>query len=291
MLKYIQGKIRKWQNKRRFNEYGYEIRQFDIPEFGQVEYAQWLHPLEGTKQIQLSNIQFYQKLVPAGGLILDIGAHTGDTTVPMALATGKNGTVLAFEPNPYVFKILQQNAQRNTQQTNIIPYCLAATQEDGTFTFHYSDASFCNGGFLSQINKKNHGHAYSLEITGKNLQRFLEKNHGDLLPNLKLIKIDAEGYDKEILKTLLEIIHQYHPHLMIECYKNLNEAERFELFDIVSELGYTLFLLNNFEVFEHLIQIERKDMLVRKHFEILAVHTSQKHLFQKLNSQSHSKSV
>jgi hypothetical protein len=76
MLKYIQGKIRKWQNKRRFNEYGYEIRQFDIPEFGQVEYAQWLHPLEGTKQIQLSNIQFYQKLVPAGGLILDIGAHT-----------------------------------------------------------------------------------------------------------------------------------------------------------------------------------------------------------------------
>jgi FkbM family methyltransferase len=281
MFKYIQQKIRKWQNKRRFNEYGYKIRQFDIQGFGAIEYAQWLHPFESPKQIQLSNIQFYQKLVPTGGLILDIGAHTGDTTVPMALATGRSGTVLAFEPNPYVFKILQQNAKLNPDQTNILPYCLAATPEDGNYTFHYSDASFCNGGFLSQINKKNHGHAYSLEINGKNLQRFLYEKHADLLPYLSLIKIDAEGFDKEILKTIPEIIQKYHPYLMIECYKNLNESERFELFDIVTAYGYTLFLLDDFEVFDHLPQIQRSDMMTRKHFEILAVHASQKHLYLK----------
>ena len=34
-----------------------------------------------------------------------IGAHIGDTTLPIALAAGKKGFVLALEPNPYVFHV------------------------------------------------------------------------------------------------------------------------------------------------------------------------------------------
>lgn len=30
--------------------------------------------------------------------MIDIGAHTGDTTLPMGLATGSEGLVLAIEP-------------------------------------------------------------------------------------------------------------------------------------------------------------------------------------------------
>ena len=61
---------------------------------------------------------------------------------------------------------------------------------------------------------------------------------------------------------------------MIECYKKLDLTERNELFDIVSEYGYDLYLLDNFEMFNRLEKIEREDMSNQKHFEILAVHKS-----------------
>jgi FkbM family methyltransferase len=51
-------------------------------------------------------VDFYQRFLTKGAVAIDIGAHTGDTTVPMALAAGNTGLVLAFEPNQYVYKIL-----------------------------------------------------------------------------------------------------------------------------------------------------------------------------------------
>jgi hypothetical protein len=77
------------------------LKKFRIEGIGKVEYAQWLHPFEKPKQIADSNIKFYKQLTTNGGMIIDIGAHSGDTTVPMALAVGKDGLVLGLEPNKY----------------------------------------------------------------------------------------------------------------------------------------------------------------------------------------------
>jgi FkbM family methyltransferase len=274
MINFFKKLIDKRNLKRTFKEYGFEVEKFSLEEIGTVEYAQWLHPFESKKEIKTSNIRFYQKLAKPGAMIIDIGAHTGDTTVPMALAVGKDGLVLALEPNKYVFKILKKNAELNSDKTRIVPVCFAATSADGDFTFNYSDASFCNGGFLSQIENQHHGHNYTLNVTGKNLQAYLLSNHKEDLKKLDLLKVDAEGYDKEILKTIPQILTDYKPNLMIECYKRLNETERFELFDLVHGFGYHLFLLENFEEFNELREIHRENMNDQKHFEILAIHES-----------------
>lgn len=271
MLKKILHKLRKKILSFIFREYGYEIKTFTTKKFGTVEYAQWQHPLETTKQITSSQIQFYQSLVKAGGMAIDIGAHTGDTTVPMAIATGKKGLVLALEPNPYVFKILQRNAQLNLELTNIVPLNFAATQTNGKFEFQYSDASFCNGGFLTEIKTKQHDHHYTLQVQGKNLQQFLFTKYKKELKKLQLIKIDAEGYDKEILKTIPTILKKYKPNLLVECYKGLTEDERYELFDILDQYKYTLFRIEKFAKGAKRKRLTRNDMLKEKHFEILGV--------------------
>ena len=90
-------------------EYGYKINKFQLNKYGEVEYAQWLHPFEETKIINEATIEFYKRFIKAGDFVIDIGAHTGDTTVPIALCAAKEGSVLALEPNPYVFKILEKN--------------------------------------------------------------------------------------------------------------------------------------------------------------------------------------
>jgi len=274
MIGYFKRKIAKRQLKTTFNEYGFRVDKFPIDKYGIVEYAQWLHPFQKPTVISSSNILFYQKLSCKGGMIIDIGAHTGDTTVPMALAVGKEGLVLGLEPNKYVYKILEKNASLNIDKTNIIPLCIAATAKDGEFTFNYSDASYCNGGFLSQIKNKRHHHSFTLNVTGRNLQDYLLENHKDDLTKLDLIKIDAEGYDKEILKSIPKILEDFKPNLLIECYKRLNVEEREELFDLVDGFGYQLYFLDDFQLFDNLEKIAKSQMTDKKHFDMLAIHKS-----------------
>jgi len=270
---YLKKKFKRFTARRVFSEYGYEVKTFSLPGLGQVHYAQWLHPLEGSKEITTRQLEFFKTHLKSGGLAIDIGAHTGDTTVPMALAAGKDGLVLGLEPNGYVFKILKKNAELNPQLTHIVPLPFAATDADGEFTFNYSDASFCNGGFLTEIKDTHHHHNYHLKVIGKNLEKFLNENYGQQLPKLQLIKVDAEGYDKEIIKTISTTIRKYKPTLLVECYKRLNVEERNELFDVISNLGYDLYRHEGFEKMEH-TKIARNDMMMHPHFDMIAIPNS-----------------
>jgi hypothetical protein len=58
---------------------------------------------------------------------------------------------------------------------------------------------------------------------------------------------------------------------MVECYKRLDQNERFELFDIIDSHGYKLFYLENFEESGKQIRIERNNMMDRRHFEMMAI--------------------
>ncbi|NBW34695.1 MAG: FkbM family methyltransferase [Cytophagia bacterium] len=274
MIAYIKRKLQKIQQRKQFAEYGYNVVQFPIEGLGTIDYAQWLHPFDKSKEVTKSNVDFYRHLVSEGSMIIDIGAYIGDTTVPMALAVGKNGLVLGLEPNKYAFKILEKNASLNKGLTNIVPLCFAATDKDGEFEFNYSDASFCNGGFLSQIEQQNHHHIYKLKVTGKNLVNYLHQNHAQDLVKLALVKVDAEGYDKEIIKSISPILSEFKPKLMVECYKKLTTTERNELFDVMDNLGYNVYYLENFNDDGQRIKIERSNMNDHRHFEMLAIHKS-----------------
>lgn len=271
MIGYIRRKLEKNRIKKSFKEYGSTINTFQVDGLGAVSYAQWHHPLEQPKEISRASVDFYRKLATPGGLIIDIGAHTGDTTVPMALAVGKEGMVIALEPNGFVFKVLAQNAELNPTLTNIIALPYAATENDGEFEFNYSDASFCNGGFLSAIQNQKHHHPYKLTVQGRNLQRLLLEKYADRLPRLQLLKVDAEGYDKQILKALPEILRRYKPHLMVECYKRLTQKEREELWDVIDGYGYHLHYTDDFEADNFSNKIERAHMMRRKHFDMVCI--------------------
>ncbi len=271
MFSYLQRKIAKHQQKRTFREYGYEVKRFLVPGEGELEYAQWQHPFEGEKVLDAESINFYRLFVREGDFVIDIGAHTGDTSVPMAVAAGKDGCVLAIEPNRYVYKILEQNARLNPAKTNIVPLNFAVTEHDGTFEFNYSDASFCNGGFLSAIERQDHNHSYTLSVTGRNLATVLNAEYQALLPKLTLIKIDAEGYDKEIIKSIRDLIIRWQPYLITECYKRLTPPERFELFETVTEMGYTLHHIGDLQGHDRVAITRKEDMLKWPHMDMIGV--------------------
>ena len=58
------------------------------------------------------------------------------------------------------------------------------------------------------------------------------------IDNISLIKIDAEGHDKDILKTLSNIINKHSPTLITEIYNGLTPTEITDLLDTIHSLGY-----------------------------------------------------
>lgn len=271
MLEYLKNKIRKYKAKRTFQEYPYKLVEFDIAGYGKVRYAQWLNPLERPKILTVSKIEFFKRFLKAGDWAVDIGAHTGDTPIPMALAVGKSGKILALEPNPHIFKILTVNAGLNPEKTTIVPLDFAATESDGEFFYSSSEASFNNGGIAAEQDNRHGKFALQTKVKGANLERYLKKNYPHDIGKIRLVKIDTEGYDAEVIKSIDNFIKTYKPALIFEVFGKLAREERELLFDRVAEKGYDLFYFQDFHSETETRKLSKADMMNWKHFDVFAV--------------------
>jgi FkbM family methyltransferase len=255
-----------------FTEYGHEVREFHLPRDGRVEFAQWLHPYDRRTDITQATVDAVRAFVSRGDFVIDVGAHTGDTTVPMALAAGPAGCTLAIEPNPHVFQVLEANAALNRDKTRIVPRCFAATEQTGRFVFHYSDASFCNGGFKSQQRWWFYRRKHPLAVEGRDLLDVLRSEFAEWLPKLSYVKVDAEGYDRAILASILPILRDRRPVVRTEVFRKLVPSERYALFDLLASAGYRLHRFQDAaDPLGNLLS--RRDMTREKHFDVLAVPT------------------
>lgn len=218
--------------------YGWEVRTFTLARDGQVEYAQWLHPRETAKPVRQDVVDELRTFLRPGDVAIDIGAHTGDSTIPMALAVGPEGRVIALEPNPYVFPILERNASLNSGKAHIIPLNFAATAAAGEFVFAYSDAGFCNGGRHDAISRWRHGHAFSLTVKGENLDTYMRRAHPDLIARVRYVKVDAEGADLDVLRSLRPILETSRPFVRAEVFGLSPVEQRRALVEFLHGLRY-----------------------------------------------------
>ena len=242
---------------------------FNLADEGLIQHSQWLHPGEFGNVVAQENVNFFKKFIKKEDFVIDIGANEGETTVPMALAADVKGMTLAIEANPHVFKVLKANADLNKQKTNILPLNFAATAVDGEYVFGSGDPSYGNGGIVGFTHNERRNIRYTFQVTGKNLNQYLNQHHAELLPKLTFIKIDTEGYDKEIVKTIPEIMNRYRPYLVTECFGPSTKDEKLELFDLLTSMKYSLHRLDHFNMDAHPL-IARADMVAKKTYDILA---------------------
>jgi FkbM family methyltransferase len=251
-------------------EYPVEVEAFSLSRDGEVRLAQWRHPNETRKTVTQDSVDALRSFLREGEVAIDIGAHTGDSTVPMALAVGQSGTVFALEPNPYVFKVLALNATLNTSKTHIVPLMFAAMPQDGEYDFEYSDSGFCNGGFHHDVSRWKHGHFSRLRVEGRNLVEYLRRTAPAELARVRYIKIDTEGFDRAVARSLVELLQSTRPYLKTEIYKHLPPAERAGYFNDLCQLRYRLFKCGDVEYRGE--ELRSPDDLARwPHFDIFAV--------------------
>jgi FkbM family methyltransferase len=251
-------------------KFGYKTLSFDLPKDGAVQYAQWLHPRSYHKPILQETVDALRTFLRPDDVAIDIGAHAGDFTVPMALAVGPQGCVLAFEPNSYVYPVLEANAALNREKTHIIPMMYAATPEDGEMEFEYSDSGFCNGGRHDGMSKWLHGHVFRLAVQGRNLEKLLRANYAELLPRLRYLKVDAEGYDLTVLRSLENLIRDFRPFINAEVFKWSTREMRLDLLEFLTGHGYTVRRVADDSNY-HGELLTARDLMRWRHYDIFCI--------------------
>jgi FkbM family methyltransferase len=248
IFSYLKNSFARKKARRVFQNFGYRIDSFQLKDEGKVDYANWLNPLLQPKKVTQEEVDFFKSIIRKDSLVIDIGANTGDLTVPIALATGNKGMVLALDPNTQVFAVLAANAKLNKDKTNIVPLQFAATETDGEFYFASSEATFSNGGLINDTNDSAHG-KFKLKdkVRGMHLETYLRKHFAEWIPNISFIKVDTEGNDLSVLKTVENIIADYKPSVVAEIFPTLTKQERDDMFHFFSEKGYTIYDLSHLD--------------------------------------------
>lgn len=249
-------------------EYTFEIERVVLD--GQaIEFAVWQHPRCRDYRPSPRALRAIRDYVRPGDAAIDVGAHAGDSTLPMALAAGPTGVAFGLEPNRYVYKVLLANSGLNRRLGNLVALNFAATPEDRQYEFEYNDPSFCNGGCHEGIDAWRHSCFFKLKVEGRRVVDWLQANYPDSVPRVRFVKIDTEGFDRAVFGTMRSLFETNRPFLKSEIYRHLPEAERRGYWRDLTDLGYTVRRFIDDERYEGEILAEA-DMTKRPHFDIFA---------------------
>jgi len=156
----------------------------------------------------LQNI--YSSLLEEGDCTIDIGAHMGRHTIPMANAVGNQGTVYAFEPLPHLYEKLQRTLETEKLDGAVQLSQYALSREEGQAEFlHVDDAPGLSG---LKERTSHEGHQIErIQVDVKLLDNMIPEGE-----RIKFIKIDAEGADFYILQGATRILSSDRPLVVFE---------------------------------------------------------------------------
>jgi FkbM family methyltransferase len=191
-----------------------------------ISYGEWTE----------AEISVLRQLVRPRDCIVDIGANVGVHTVAFAKAVAPGGYVVAFEPQPRVFHLLSANVTINGL-SNVRLFPAACAAQPGSLWFPE----------LDYTREANFG-AFKLDdaraVRGKTVQPIgqqvpiLTLDDAYDLPTLRLLKIDVEGMELDVLKGAEKTIRRCRPALYVENEKpDLSEP----LLRAIIDLGYVAY--------------------------------------------------
>jgi len=179
-----------------------------------------------------------ERLVRAGAVVLDVGANIGLMSLHLSRLVGEEGRVLAFEPSPFAFGLLQHNLAVN-EVGNVEPRRAAVSDRIGKVDFADPDPE--------RIGKLNFG-VLSLgtrvtEAGGRNVETDVMTIDSLDLPRCDFIKVDVEGFEATVVRGAAQTIERCRPVLSLEVG---NPEDDISWVPVLRGLGYRVFVVSTY---------------------------------------------
>lgn len=180
-----------------------------------------------TGSFEPGQTEIIKRLLPNGGVFIDVGANIGYFSVIGAISVGPTGRVYAFEPVEEIYRLLCQNLSLNSL-SNVDARNLACFSCSGRMGIERTPDSAKS--YLSSAKTK--------IVSVTTIDDFVAEVP---VHRLDLIKVDAEGSDLEVLKGAHRTIETFRPAIILE----LDHLARFggsrgEVFQLLDAHGYSV---------------------------------------------------
>jgi len=188
-------------------------------------------PFEFIQNVQLSEVSFYEqeilesldKYLNQESIVIDVGANVGNHTVYWGKITNVR-KVFSFEPIKATFKILEKNITINDLTKKVTAYNIGLGSK--TAIGREISHNMWNAAVTEIIED------ISGDITIKRLDDIKEIRN----EKIDFIKIDVEGFEKNVLEGAVETITKNRPIVFIESLPQDNNLDFVK--NYFSELGY-----------------------------------------------------
>ena len=153
--------------------------------------------------------QAIDRTVVPGMTVADIGAQSGFYTLLLAKRVGTQGQVIAFEPLPANYRLLEENLRLNKIE-NVLVRRAAVTDYSGALNFQFpsDEPSLIAGPVLPEDSTG------TFDVACVSLDDFVARQQ----ISLDLIKMDVEGAEGSVLAGATKSLEKFHPILIIELH-------------------------------------------------------------------------
>lgn len=151
-------------------------------------------------------VQLFRALVDKDDVVADIGANIGMTALLFADLARQ---VVAFEPSPSTFQLLQKNMEANGV-SNVQAFNLGLGEKQETLNITYI-ANNRAGGFISEKIRPTKGHITE-EILVDSIDNFFPMHQ--LRPTF--LKMDVEGFEQSVVKGGRSFLSKHEPTVVME---------------------------------------------------------------------------
>jgi FkbM family methyltransferase len=156
-------------------------------------------------QDDVAEINYILSKIKKDDVVFDIGAHKGGYTYWMQKAVGKQGKVMAFEPQQKGARLLKQLFKK------VIVEHIALSDTENVQTLYIQPQSY---GVSFEASLENKYADYTEEtITTTTIDLYCRQY--DLIPSF--IKIDVEGHEQKVIAGAKDILLKHKPILLVEC--------------------------------------------------------------------------
>ena len=177
-----------------------------------------------------------------GSMAIDVGANVGVFTIPLALATGPTGSVLAVEALPDNVARLRENLDFNGI-SNVRVEARAAGSREGVACLRISDDP-AYGSTSAEYVFKDTGRTGQVPVS-----RLDELWAAVGRPEVSVLKVDVEGGEIDVLRGAVELLREHHPATLVEADSTSRVGA---VAEFLTTFGYELSRIPRFRPWNHL---------------------------------------